>query len=1323
MVRGTSQNPDAFFQGREAANAFHDACPDIVAATMARFAELTGRTYAPFDYVGHPEAERVVVMMGSGAECAHETVEHLVAHGQKVGLVKVRLYRPFSMQRFTETLPESVRSIAVLDRTKEPGSTGEPLLLDVTAAMVDALADGRIPALPQIIGGRYGLSSKEFTPAMVKAVLEELDAQTPRRRFTVGINDDVTHLSLPVSDDFDIESDDVTRAVFFGLGSDGTVSSNKAAIRIIGASTGLWCQGHFVYDSKKAGATTVSHLRFGPRPIRSTYQIRRASFVGVHDPGFLERLDVLEVADEGATVLLNTTVAPEDLWESLPAEAQRVLSERNCRLYAIDAYRVADANGLGRRINTVMSSCFFALSNVVPRDEAIAAVKQSVSNTWGKRGPEIERRNFDAIDATLAEMHEVAIGTPGSARHRPPTVPVDAPDFVANVTRLLLEGHGDRLPVSAFPPDGTWPTGTSKYEKRAIALDIPIWEPELCVQCNRCSMICPHAAIRTKVFEPAAAASAPLSFRHVPEEHTEALEGLQYVVQVAPDDCTGCGLCVEVCPAKDRSQPKHKAINMAPADDHRERERESFAYYESISDVARSRIPERSRTLPLRQPLFEFSGACAGCGETPYLRLLTQLYGDRLVMANATGCSSIYGGNLPTTPYTTGSDGRGPAWNNSLFEDNAEFGFGIRLGVDSQETRARLLLSVLGQAVPDRLLDALSAPCGPDAESIAERRDDVDELKRCLTDLSGPGSDDVASDDVVELLRLADHLVPRSVWIVGGDGWAYDIGFGGLDHVLASDRKVNVLVLDTEVYSNTGGQASKATPMGAVAKFASAGKETAKKDLGLLAMTYGHVYVASVAMQARNNQTVKAMLEAEEHPGPSLVIAHSPCIAHGYDLVNSPTQQKRAIDSGAWPLYRFDPHRMAQGEPPLHIDADPMSIPMASYMREEARFRMVELRDPERFRQLVHAAEEGAAERHALYEQLARIRFPAADDTAPDDTQPRRTQMVDLACDWLGLRLGNPMVVGASPLCDTTDAALALVEAGASAVLVHSLFEEQLIADQVSANRFLQSHVDTNAEAGSFLPPTDAFAGDASPTLDHISKLVDALDVPVVSSLNGVTPGGWTSYAMDMAAAGAAAIELNLYDVATELTETGEEIEQRQLRVVADVVGAVDIPVSVKLSPFYASVPNFVARLETAGAAGVVLFNRFYQPDLDLETLDIARHLVLSTPAELPLRLHAMAILYGRTRLSLAVSGGVHSGTDAAKAILCGADAVQVVSVLLGGGPSELIRILDELTTWLDDQGYRDLDEARGATALDNVANPHQLERLNYAQLLHSWSV
>ncbi len=696
VVRGTSQNPDAFFQGREATNPFYAHCPEAVVTTMDRFAELTGRRYGLFDYVGHPEAERVVVMMGSGAECAHETVDALVARGERVGLVKVRLYRPFAMEAFVAALPSSVRAVTVLDRTKEPGASGEPLLLDVTAALADAVARGDRERLPRVTGGRYGLGSKELTPPMVKAALDELDAEHPRTRFTLGITDDVTGLSLPVDEDFDTEPAGVTRAVFFGLGSDGTVSSNKASIKIIGDATEFACQGYFVYDSKKAGAATVSHLRFGPAPIRSTYQIRRAGFVGVHDPGFLDRLDVLERADESATVLLNSTVPPDEVWASLPRDAQQTLVDRGCRLFVVDAYRLAEEHGLGRRINTIMQMCFFALSGVLALDDATARVQESVAATWGKRGPEIVRRNAAAIDAAAAAMHEIAVpAVADTTRVRRPAVPDDAPEFVQRVTRLLLEDHGDRLPVSAFPPDGTWPTGTSRYEKRAIALEIPIWESDLCVQCNRCSMICPHTAILTKVFEPADADGGPASFRSVPEGYTPELEGLSFTVQVAPDDCTGCGLCVEVCPARDRTQPRRKAINMRPADEHRVAEREAFAFYEQIPDITRSRIPRTRSGLGLLQPLFEFSGACAGCGETPYIRLLTQLFGDRLLIANATGCSSIYGGNLPTTPYTTDARGRGPAWNNSLFEDNAEFGLGLRLGVDTLARRARVLLQRL----------------------------------------------------------------------------------------------------------------------------------------------------------------------------------------------------------------------------------------------------------------------------------------------------------------------------------------------------------------------------------------------------------------------------------------------------------------------------------------------------------------------------------------------------------------------------------------------------------------------------------------------------
>jgi pyruvate-ferredoxin/flavodoxin oxidoreductase len=976
VIRGTAQNPDTFFQASEAANPFHDACPSLVAETMERFEELTGRRYRLFDYVGHPEAERIVVMMGSGAECAHEVVDHLVTRGEKVGLVKVRLFRPFSMEALVATIPASVRSVAVLDRTKEPGSCGEPLLLDVTAALVDALNRSTIATLPRIIGGRYGLSSKEFDPPMVKAIFDELSSESPRSRFTVGINDDLTHLSLPVDDTFGTEPSETHRAVFFGLGSDGTVSSNKASIKIIGDSTPRHCQGYFVYDSKKSGATTVSHLRFGHETIRSTYQIRQAEFVAVHDPGLLDHLDVLERAAPGATVLMNLPGDVDGAWERLPRRVQEALIARGCRLFVIDAEELADRHGLGRRINTIMQTCFFALSAVLPTENAIAEIKESVRSTWGRRGPEIVRRNVEAIDAALAELHEITVPAVATASAPPrPTVPLDAPDFVQRVTRLILEGHGDRLPVSAFPPDGTWPTGTSKYEKRAIALEIPIWESDLCVQCNRCSMICPHTAIVTKVFEPTHGEGAPASFRSEPEGFTPELEGLSYTVQVAPDDCTGCGLCVEVCPAKDRTQPKRKAINMLPAAEHRDREREAFDFFRQIPDVPRTRIPHRSRTLALLPATFEFSGACAGCGETPYIRALTQLFGDHLVIANATGCSSIYGGNLPTTPYTTGADGRGPVWSNSLFEDNAEFGLGLRLGLDAIERRARALLLACAADLPEALVLELSSPC-PDDAALERRRAAIGELRSRLATLPG--------EDAAALAELADSLAPRSVWAVGGDGWAYDIGYGGLDHVLASNRNVNVLVLDTEVYSNTGGQQSKATPLGAVAKFASAGKETRKKDLGLLAMSYGHVYVASVAMQARSRHTLKALEEAESYAGPSLVIAHSPCIAHGYDLVHSPTQQARAVNSGAWPLYRYDPRRVHDGEPPLTIDADPRSVSMREYMEQEARFRMVQLRDPDRFTRLVRAAEDAVQDRHTLYEQFAQVRYPDHRSSAPE---------------------------------------------------------------------------------------------------------------------------------------------------------------------------------------------------------------------------------------------------------------------------------------------------------------------------------------------------
>jgi pyruvate-ferredoxin/flavodoxin oxidoreductase len=973
VLRGSSQNPDVFFQCREAVEPFYARFPQVLDDTLEHFAGLTGRRYRLFDYEGHPEAERVVVLMGSGAECVHEVVEHLVARGERVGVVKVRLVRPFSIDHLLEVLPASVEAVAVLDRTKEPGSSGEPLLQEFVTGLVAAAQNGQLVRLPRIIGGRYGLAGKEFTPSMAKSVFDELVRERPRPRFTVGIRDDVSSTSLPWDTTFDreLEPDDVTRALFFGLGADGTVSATKASIKIIGENTPLFAQGHFEYDSRKAGATTVSHLRFGPRPILSTYGIAQAQFVAIHAPEFLEQRDVLAQAATGALVLVNTPVPADQFWATLPQEAQQWLVDRHCRLFAIDGYARSEQAGLGRRINTVMQLCFFALTKVIPIDEALKALRDSLEQTWGRRGPEVVRRNLAALEGTLAALVEIPVPpAPTASRRRPPTVPNDADDFAQRVTKLLLEGRGDELPVSAFPPDGTWPTGTSRLEKRAIALEIPIWQPDLCVQCNFCSMICPHAAIRTKVYEPAQLDAAPAGFRSLPEAFEPAFDGLRYSVQVAPEDCTGCGLCIEVCPAKDRQDPRRRALVSAPLAEHREAERGYFDFFEGLISAPLDGLPIDRRTAAFRQPLFEFSGACAGCGETPYLRLLTQLFGERLLIANATGCSSIYGGNLPTTPYTVNALGRGPAWSNSLFEDNAEFGFGLRLALDARRARAAVRLQGLASKLPTALVEALlaaPATAGDDAQAAAVRAQmtAIDAL--------------LAKDSSTEAAALREDLpalLPRSLWIVGGDGWAYDIGYGGLDHVLASQRKVNVLVLDTEVYSNTGGQQSKATPLGASAKFAVAGKGGRKKDLGLLAMSYGHVYVAEVAMQSHSEQTVQAFLEAERHPGPSLIIANSPCIAHGYDLVQAPAQQRRAIASGAWLLYRFDPARIARGEPPLRLDSGPPHLDLAQYMTQEARFRMVELRSPARYHALLDAAREAVRQRRALYEQLSGIHLP-----------------------------------------------------------------------------------------------------------------------------------------------------------------------------------------------------------------------------------------------------------------------------------------------------------------------------------------------------------
>ncbi|MFT3784600.1 MAG: pyruvate:ferredoxin (flavodoxin) oxidoreductase [Tepidisphaeraceae bacterium] len=965
-IRGTAQNPDAFFQAREACNKFYEAAPAITQGVMDRFAKLTGRQYKLYEYVGAPDADRVAVCMGSGCETIQETVEYLNAQGQKVGLVKVRLYRPLAEAEFLKAIPASVKSIAVLDRTKEPGAAGEPLYQET----IVALARGGRSSI-KVVGGRYGLSSKEFTAGMVVAVFDNLNAASPKNGFTVGINDDVTHLSLAYDADLDIEAKDVTRAMFFGLGADGTVGANKNSIKIIGEETPLCVQGYFVYDSKKSGAMTVSHLRFGPRPIRSIYLIRQADFLACHQFNFLEKIDVLEFARKGATVLLNVPCEPEHVWDRLPREVQEQVVSKGLKLYAINADRVAQETGMGRRINTIMQTCFFAISGVLPREEAIAKIKKAVEKTYGKKGNELVLRNWEAIDQTLANLKEVKPCCASSPIKRRAIVSDAAPDFVKRVTSLMMAGKGDLLPVSAFPVDGTWPTATTKWEKRTIALEVPTWQPDLCIQCGKCAFVCPHAAIRAKAFDPAAMnGSKPESFQTVGYKAPD-LKGNNYTIQVAPEDCTGCTLCVSVCPAKDKSNASRKAINMTPlTTDVLDRERKNYDYFLKLPDVDRSKITRIDvKGSQLMLPLFEYSGACAGCGETPYVKLLTQLFGSRLLIANATGCSSIYGGNLPTTPYCVDLAGRGPAWANSLFEDNAEFGFGMRLATEMFADQARGLIRKLSPTLGIDTLQ-LTEACPTDEVSLAKRRLQIEKVAKALA------SDN--SEDARRLRASIEHLLPRSVWLLGGDGWAYDIGYGGLDHVLASGKNVNVLVLDTEVYSNTGGQSSKSTPLGAAAKFAAAGKAIHKKDLGLMAMSYGHVYVASIALGASDAQTVKVFQEAESYDGPSLIIAYSHCIAHGYDLSIGLEQQKRAVNSGVWPLYRYDPRRIEQGQAPLQIDSKPPTIPVSDYVRNETRFRMVEKMDPERFKKLSAESQKLTTRRIANYEQLSKLVAPMA---------------------------------------------------------------------------------------------------------------------------------------------------------------------------------------------------------------------------------------------------------------------------------------------------------------------------------------------------------
>ena len=971
VLRGTAQNPDVFFQARETVNPFYEKTPQIIQKAMDKFAKIVGRQYHLFDYVGHPQAERVLILMGSGAEAAQETVEYLVGKGEKVGAVKVRLYRPFSAKDFIAAFPKTTKAIAVLDRTKEPGSAGEPLYVDTLSVFSEAMTNGGLPFanFPKVIGGRYGLSSKEFTPAMIKAVFDELNKEKPKNHFTLGINEDVTHTSLEYDPHFSTESDDVVRGMFFGLGADGTVGANKNSIKIIGEETDNWAQGYFVYDSKKSGSMTISHLRFGKKPIHSTYLISKANFIACHQFVFLEKIDVLKNAVEGATFLLNSPYPKDETWDKLPKQVQREIIDKKLKFYVIDAYEVAKHTGMGVRINTIMQTCFFAISGVLTREEAIAKIKETIKKTYGSKGEQIVKMNYDAVDQTLANLFEIKVPNKISSHiEMQPPVPAEAPEFVQGVTAMIIAGRGDEIPTSMFPVDGTFPTATTQWEKRNVAMDVPVWDAAICIQCNKCANICPHACIRPKVYDGKLLDKAPATFKADKVRGKEWPEGYMYTLQVAVEDCTGCELCVEVCPVKNKVDTSKKAINMAQQIPIREQERENWKFFLGLPDYNRSELKiDTVKGSQFLRPLFEFSGACAGCGETPYVKLASQLFGDRMIIANATGCSSIYGGNLPTTPWAKDENGRGPSWSNSLFEDNAEFGMGFRLTIDKHNEQAKEMLRRMQNQIGEKLVDELINAQQVDEADIAEQRERVAQLKKKLKTISG--------SEAKLLMSIADYLVKKSVWIMGGDGWAYDIGYGGLDHVIASGKNVNILVLDTEVYSNTGGQMSKATPTGAVAKFAAGGKPLGKKDLGLLALSYGNVYVARIAMGANDVQTVKAFIEAERYDGPSVILAYSHCIAHGYNLKYGMQQQKLAVDSGHWTIFRYNPDLVKEGKNPLTLDCKAPHAPIEEFMYNETRFKMVTKMNPKAAKEFLQKAQTQVHRSWKVYESLAAMDF------------------------------------------------------------------------------------------------------------------------------------------------------------------------------------------------------------------------------------------------------------------------------------------------------------------------------------------------------------
>lgn len=996
ILRGTAQNPDVYFQARETVNPFYQAMPGIVQRAMNRFALLTGRSYCLFEYLGSAVAERVIVIMGSGADAVTETIDYLTCQGESVGLLKVRLYRPFDPSSLVGALPVTCRKIAVLDRTKEPGADGEPLYKDVLSALAQDYIGGsaRFSVFPKVIGGRYGLSSKEFTPGMIKAIYDELNHEQPKNNFTIGIHDDVTYTSLEWDPSYRTDAHrDTFQAMFYGLGSDGTVSANKNTIKIIGEATDLNAQGYFVYDSKKSGAITVSHLRFGPKPIHSTYLIAEndANFIGCHQTIFLARYDMLANAAENAVFLLNTPESVDEVWDSLPAKMQEQMIAKNIRFYVIDGYAVAEKSGMGKRINTIMQTCFFAISGVLPQKDAITAIKHAVEKTYGKKGQRIVELNFKAIDETLAGLHSVPLPTKISSLFDIASRIGDvAPDFIRRVTGEIIAGRGDALPVSVMPVDGAFPTGTATFEKRNLALEIPVWETDLCTQCGKCVMVCPHSVIRSKIFSTDVLVDTPETFKQAPMLGKDFPVGLAISYQVAPEDCTGCTLCVDICPIRDKSNASRKALNMMPQPPLREGERDNWEFFLTIPEYDRRFLKTNTiKGAMVLQPLFEFSGACVGCGETPYIKLASQLFGDRMMIANATGCSSIYGGNLPTTPWTKNSEGRGPAWSNSLFEDNAEFGLGMRIALDKQNDYAKELLVLLRDQLGDELVDAILNADQTDEVGIYEQRERIILLKQKLQDS--------IDQSAQTLLQLADSLNKKSVWIIGGDGWAYDIGFGGVDHVLASGRNVNILVLDTEVYSNTGGQTSKSTPLGAVAKFSAGGKATAKKDLALLAMDYSNVYVAHVAYAGKDTQTLNAFLEAEAHNGPSIIIAYAPCIAHGVDLSNNHRQQDLAVKSGHWPLFRYDPSKAKAGKNPMKLDSAEPSIPYRDFVKTETRFSMLWQTHPEAAERFLAQAQQDVKNRYHYYKQLSELEWNETTDISEVKVQIKADSLKEVS--------------------------------------------------------------------------------------------------------------------------------------------------------------------------------------------------------------------------------------------------------------------------------------------------------------------------------------